>query len=76
MKKVERIIIIEGPDDWVDKTLKNSMLQPNMPWIFSETKSIVETFRTILENVKDINTIHAKENISIDVNNSDIQFIP
>lgn len=29
MKRVIRILYFEGPDKWIDVTLKNSWLQPN-----------------------------------------------
>ncbi len=45
MKTVERIIIISGPDDWVDEVLDKSYVQPAKPFKPSESQCIQEISR-------------------------------
>jgi hypothetical protein len=42
---VQRVIIVEGPKEWVEATLAKSFIQPNRPFEPSQGKSIKEVSR-------------------------------
>jgi hypothetical protein len=46
VKRVERTIVIEGDDDWVDLTLASALLRPDRPVYECPRGTITETSRT------------------------------
>ncbi|MFA5132895.1 MAG: hypothetical protein WC444_06240 [Candidatus Paceibacterota bacterium] len=48
MKRVIRILYFEGPDEWIDLTLKKSWLQPDVEVSIAQGHIAKELSRTII----------------------------